>query len=84
VVMAIALTAAVTGGTARAATRTAPGGGPATTAVMHTVGKGAQAAARTFWTKARMAAALPPGAAPADLTPGRLGSDHGRNQGSPA
>jgi V8-like Glu-specific endopeptidase len=62
-VMAIALTAAVTGGIARAASHTAPGSEPATTAVMHTVGKGAQAAARAFWTKARMAAATPIGQA---------------------
>jgi V8-like Glu-specific endopeptidase len=59
VVMAIALTAAVTGGTALAATRTVSSSGPATEAVIHTVGKGAQAAARTFWTKARMASATP-------------------------
>jgi V8-like Glu-specific endopeptidase len=69
VVMAIALTAAltaaVTGGTARAAAGTAPGGGPATNAVVHTVGKGAQAAARAFWTTARMASATPIGRASA-------------------
>jgi V8-like Glu-specific endopeptidase len=65
VVMAIALTAAVTGGTAGAATRTASGSEPATKAVMHTVGKGAQAAARAFWTTARMARATPIGQASA-------------------
>jgi hypothetical protein len=48
VVMAIALTAAVTAGAARAATGTAAGSQPATTAVRHTLGKGAQAAARAF------------------------------------
>jgi V8-like Glu-specific endopeptidase len=62
VILAIALAAAVMGGIARAATRTAPASGPATTAVMHTVGKGAQAAARAFWTEARMASATPIGA----------------------
>jgi V8-like Glu-specific endopeptidase len=65
VVVAIALTASVTGGIARAATRTVPGSGPATTAVMHTVGKEAQAAARAFWTNARMASATPIGLASA-------------------
>jgi V8-like Glu-specific endopeptidase len=65
VVMAIALTAAVTAGAARAATGTAAGSQPATTAVRHTLGKGAQAAARAFWTKARMAAATPIGQASA-------------------
>ena len=65
VVMAIALTAAVAGGVARAATGTAPGSEPATAAVRHTVGKGAQNAARAFWTKARMAAATPVGQASA-------------------
>jgi V8-like Glu-specific endopeptidase len=69
VVMAIALTAAATGGTARASTRTAPGSGTATTAVMHMVGKGAQAAARAFWTNARMASATPIGQASAKGAP---------------
>jgi V8-like Glu-specific endopeptidase len=65
VIIAIALTAAVAGGAARAATGTAPGSEPATTAVSHTVGKGAQAAARAFWTNARMASATPIGPASA-------------------
>jgi V8-like Glu-specific endopeptidase len=63
VVMSIALTAALAGNTAGAATRTASGSGPAIKAVTHTVGQGAQAAARAFWTPARMQSATPVGQA---------------------
>ena len=65
--MTIALSTALAGagGSAGAATRTAPGSEPAANAVMHTVGTGAQAAARAFWTTARMTSATPIGQASA-------------------
>jgi len=84
VVMAIALTAAVTGGAARAATGTTPGSEPATTAVRHTVGKDAQAAARAFWTKARMAAATPIGQASAKGGPASAKGGPASAKGGPA
>lgn len=50
------------GGTAGAATITA-GGAPPAQAAVHAVGPAAQAAARSFWTAARMRSATPAGAA---------------------
>ena len=53
--------AALTGGTALASS-TAAASSPAT-AVTYTVGKAAQAAARSFWTTSRMESATPAGQA---------------------
>jgi V8-like Glu-specific endopeptidase len=50
---------AAAGGTAGASTIGAAGGPPATQAVVHQVASPAQAAARGFWTAARMASATP-------------------------
>ena len=52
---------ATAGGTAGASTIGAAGGPPATHAVVHPVASPAQAAARGFWTAARMASATPAG-----------------------
>ncbi len=60
-VIAGTLTVNLTGGTALASS-TAAAGSPAT-AVTHTVGKAAQAAARSFWTTSRMESATPAGQA---------------------
>ena len=55
---------ATAGGTAGAATVGAAGGTAATRAVLHPVASPAQAAARGFWTAARMASATRPAKAP--------------------
>jgi V8-like Glu-specific endopeptidase len=59
--------AALTSGAARAATGTRPHGTPATHAVTRAVPAAAQAAARSFWTRARMESATPAGAVAAKV-----------------
>ncbi len=60
---------ATAGGTASASTIGAAGGPAATQAVLHPVASPAQAAARGFWTAARMASATPAGPEGAASTP---------------